>query len=109
MRLNTENRGVYLGAFKTTDKILTIIKSGYYRLLSFDLSNHFDEDMIIIEKYNSEKIISVVYYDGEVQKPYIKRFQIEESDKKQDFLGEHPDSIIYAISNDWLPQSRNYL
>ncbi len=105
MRINTENRGIYLGAFKTTDKILTIIKSGYYRLLSFDLSNHFDEDMIIIEKYNPEKVISAIYYDGEVQKPYVKRFQIEESDKKQDFLGEHPDSFIYAISNDWLPQA----
>ncbi len=106
MRINTETRGTYLGAFKTTDKILTIMKSGYYRLLSFDLSNHFDEDMIIIEKYNPEKVISVVYYDGEIQKPYVKRFQIEESDKKQDFLGEHPDSVVYAVSNDWLPQAQ---
>ncbi len=105
MRLNTESRGMYLGAFKTTDKILTVMKSGYYRLLSFELSNHFDEDMLIIEKYNPEKIISVVYYDGEIQKPYIKRFQIEESDKKQDFLGEHTASMLYALSNDWLPQA----
>jgi len=105
MRLNTETRGIYLGAFKTTDKILTVMKSGYYRLLSFDLSNHFDEDMIIIEKYNPEKIISAVYYDGETQKSYVKRFLIEESDKKQDFLSEHPDSFMYAISNDWLPQA----
>ncbi len=105
MRLNTEERGSYLGAFKASDKILTIMKSGHYRLMSFDLTNHFDEDMVIIEKYNPEKIISVIYYDGETQKPYIKRFQIEESDKKQDFLGEHPDSFIYAISDDWLPKT----
>ncbi|MCX6231675.1 MAG: DNA gyrase/topoisomerase IV subunit A [Bacteroidetes bacterium] len=104
MRLNTENRGIYLGAFKPTDKILCIMKSGYYRLMSFDLTNHFDEDLMIIEKFNPEKIISAVYYDGEVKKPYVKRFLIEESDKKQDFLGEHPNSFIYAISNDWLPQ-----
>jgi len=104
MRLNTENRGTYLGAFKSNDKILCLMKSGHYRLMNFDLSNHFDEDMIIIEKYNPDKIISVVYYDGEIQKAYIKRFQIEESDKKQDFLGEHPDSFVYAISLDYLPQ-----
>ncbi|MFZ4398700.1 MAG: DNA gyrase/topoisomerase IV subunit A [Bacteroidales bacterium] len=105
MRLNTETRGVYLGAFKSTDKILTIMKSGYYRLLSFDLSNHFDEDMIIIEKFNPEKIITAIYLDGEIKKPYIKRFLVEESDKKQDFMGEHPESYLYAISNDWLPQA----
>lgn len=105
MRLNTESRGLYLGAFKANDKILTIMKSGCYKLLSFDLSNHFDEDMLIIEKYNPEKIISVIYYDGEIQKAYVKRFQIEESDKKQDFLGEHPDSFVYAITNEYLPQA----
>ncbi len=105
MRLNTESRGLYLGAFKANDKILTIMKSGSYRLLNFDLSNHFEEDMLIIEKYNPEKIISLIYYDGEIQKAYIKRFQIEETDKKQDFLGEHPDSFVYAITNDYLPQA----
>lgn len=105
MRLNTDNRGLYLGAFKANDKILTIMKSGCYKLLSFDLSNHFDEDMLIIEKYNPDKIISAIYYDGEIQKAYIKRFQIEESDKKQDFLGEHPDSFVYALSIDYLPQA----
>ncbi len=104
MRLNTESRGIYLGAFKADDKIITIMKSGNYKLMNFDLSNHFEEDMVIIEKYNPEKIISVVYYDGEIQKTYIKRFQIEESDKKQDFLGEHPDSYVFTISNDYLPQ-----
>jgi topoisomerase-4 subunit A len=105
MRLNTESRGIYLGAFKADDKILTVMKSGNYRLMNFDLSNHFEEDMVILEKYNPDKIISVVYYDGEIQKAYIKRFQIEESDKKQDFLGEHPDSYVFAISNDYLPQA----
>ncbi len=105
MRLNTESRGLYLGAFKANDKILTIMKSGCYKLLNFDLSNHFDEDMLIIEKYNPEKIISVIYYDGEIQKAYVKRFQIEESDKKQDFLGEHPESFVYTITNDYLPQA----
>jgi topoisomerase IV subunit A len=104
MRINTESRGIYLGAFKPTDKILCIMKSGNYRLMGFDLTNHFDEDMMIIEKFNPEKIITAVYYDGEVKKPYVKRFLIEESDKKQDFLGEHPDSFIYIITNDWLPQ-----
>ena len=103
LRLNTEGRGKYLGSFKADDKILTLMKDGYYRLTNFELTNHFDEDLILIEKFNPKKIISVVYYDGETKLPYIKRFQIEESDKKLNFIGDHSDSYVYAISNDWLP------
>ncbi|MEI6823692.1 MAG: DNA gyrase/topoisomerase IV subunit A, partial [Bacteroidota bacterium] len=104
LRLNTEGRGKYLGSFKADDKILTLMKDGYYRLTNFELTNHFDEDLILIEKFNPKKIVSVVYFDGETKLPYIKRFQIEESDKKLNFIGDHSDSYVYAISNDWLPQ-----
>ncbi len=106
-RLNSEERGTYLGAFKGDDKILTIMKSGNYRLRTYDLSNHFDEDMIRIEKFNPKKIISVVYYDADVEKTYLKRFQIETNgngDKKVDFIGENPASELIDISMDYLPQ-----
>ena len=104
MRLNTESRGKRLGSFKLDDRILTVMKDGSYKLINFELTNHFDEDMIIIEKYNPKKIITAVYSDGELQLPYVKRFQVEEHDRKQYFIGDHPSSFIYAISNDWLPQ-----
>ncbi len=105
-RLNSEERGNYLGAFKGEDKILVINESGAYRLMNYDLSNHFDEDMIHIEKFDPRKIISVVYYDGEIEKSYIKRFQIDANgngNKKVDFIGEHPGSKLIVFSLDYLP------
>jgi topoisomerase-4 subunit A len=104
MRLNTENRGKYLGAFKSDDKIITIYKSGYYRLMSYDLSNHFEEDLLIIEKFYPDKIVNAVYYDGEKQQYYVKRFQIEETVKKQDFIGDNPDSFVYSVSMGYEPK-----
>ena len=63
-RLNAEQRGQYLGAFKGDDKILTITRSGYFKILNYDLSNHFDEDILLIEKFYSEKTITADYNDG---------------------------------------------
>lgn len=102
-RLNAEERGSYLGEFKAQDKILTITKSGYYRLANFDLSTHFDEDSMHIEKFNPQKPITAVYFDGEIQRFYMKRFTIEETDKKMLFIDEHPDSYLLTISTDWRP------
>lgn len=106
LRLNSEERGIYLGAFKGNDKILVILKSGSYRLMNYDLSSHFDEDVIIIEKFDPKKIISVVYYDGEVEKTYLKRFQIEDAgngNKKNEFIGEHSKTELITVSLDYLP------
>lgn len=106
-RLNSEERGIYIGAFKGEEKILTIMKSGSYRLMNYDLSSHFDEDMFIIEKFDSRKIISAIYFDGEIEKTYIKRFHIETNgngNKKTDFIGEHPQTEFLELSLDYLPQ-----
>ncbi|MBE9480642.1 MAG: DNA gyrase/topoisomerase IV subunit A [Bacteroidetes bacterium] len=106
-RLNTEQRGEYLGAFKGDDKILTIMQNGTYKLVNYDLSTHFDEDMIRIEKFNPDKIISVVYLEGNQKKYYIKRFQIDQQSngtKKVIFIGEHPDAELINISLDSLPR-----
>jgi topoisomerase-4 subunit A len=106
-RLNTEQRGEYLGAFKSDDKILTIMQNGTYKLVNYDLSTHFDEDMIRIEKFNPDKIISVVYLEGNQKKYYIKRFQIDQQSngsKKVNFIGEHPDALLINISLDSLPR-----
>jgi topoisomerase-4 subunit A len=93
-RLNVDGRGDFLGAFKGEDKILTIMASGHYRLLSFNLSSHFDDDMIYIKKWNREVPISAVYFEGLKERYYIKRFLLEDSDKKEKFISDSPQSQL---------------
>jgi len=97
-RLNTEGRGQYLGEFSPEDKILTIMQSGYYRLTGFDLSIRFDEDMILIEKWDPKKPISAIYMDGEKREFYAKRFLIEPTDKKVLFITESEGSVLEHVS-----------
>ncbi len=103
IRLNAEGRGELLGEFSAEDKILTVMQSGYYRLTSFDLSTHFDEDMIIIEKWDPEKPISAIYFDSEKERFYVKRFLVEDSDKKELFISEAKDSYLEVVSTDKIP------
>ena len=104
MRLNAESRGTLLGAFKGDDKILTVYKSGHYKLSNFDLGTHFDDDIIFIEKYRPDRIISIVYYFTEKLALYVKRFAIEPTDKKTDFVGLDEGSSMVLISFDWIPR-----
>lgn len=106
-RLNIDERGVYLGEFKGDDRILTIQKSGNYKIMSYDLSNHFEEDMIIIEKLDTKKVISAVYFDSTSEKFYLKRFRIDSSvniNKKVDFTGDEAGNYFVDVSLDYLPQ-----
>jgi topoisomerase-4 subunit A len=102
-RLNVAERGRYLGAFMGEDKILTINASGYYRHYNFDLANHFDEDMVLIEKFDPEKIMTAAYFDADQGYVYLKRFNFEESDRKIRFIGDNPESKLLAFSLDYLP------
>ncbi|MCK5080463.1 MAG: DNA gyrase/topoisomerase IV subunit A, partial [Bacteroidales bacterium] len=102
-RLNVAERGTYLGAFMGDDKILTISKSGSYRHYKFDLSNHFDEDMMLIEKFDSRKVMTAVFRDAGKGSVYVKRFHFDESEKKTSFIGDHSDSKLLAYSLDYLP------
>ena len=103
-RLNDEERGTFLGSFKGEDKILTLYKSGDYRLSSFDLSNHFDEDMIHIEKWHPERAISAVYYDGDKELHYVKRFTCEvTTDKKVSFISEGEGSYLDVVTTVYRP------
>jgi topoisomerase-4 subunit A len=101
-RLNTEERGMLLGAFSGADRIIILMQSGHYRLTSFDLSTHFEEDMIRIEKYDPEKIYTIVYQEHETKNYYIKRFRAELTDKKVEFI-EHPDKLV-LYSTDTAPR-----
>ena len=103
-RLNYEERGRLLGSFSGEDKILTIMKSGTYRMTGIDPITKFDEDMIIIEKWNPNKPVSAVYFEPEKDGLYIKRFLLEENDKPVSFIADHPEARLEYISTAWRPQ-----
>jgi len=106
-RLNDDNRGTFLGTFKGNDKILTLYKTGEYRLSGFDLSTHFEEDLIHIEKWEHNKVISAIYYDGEKDLHYVKRFLCEvTSDKKVLFISEAQGSYLDIVSTAYRPKAR---
>ena len=106
-RLNDDGRGKFLGSFKGSDRILTIYKSGEYRLTSFDLANHFDEDMIHIEKWVPARPISSIYYDAEKELHFVKRFFCEvTSDKKVSFISESEGSYMDVVSTSYRPEVR---
>ena len=102
-RLNTEGRGQFLGQFKGQDKILTINANGSYQLFGFDLSSHFDEDMLLIEKLNPKKPISAIYYDGDKKQFNAKRFLIELTDRQVPFITDNEASYLEILSTDWKP------
>lgn len=103
-RLNVDERGDLLGSFKAEDKILTIRQSGHIDLKSFDISTHFDEDMIHLEKNNPKKPISAIYFDGNKGTYYIKRFLVNNNMSSFRFISEHQDSSLKVVSTDWRPQ-----
>ncbi len=106
-RLNDEGRGKFLGSFKGEDRILTLYKNGDYRLSTFDLANHFDEDMIHIEKWVPDRPISAVYYDGEKEMHYVKRFTCEiTSDKRVSYISETEGSYLDCVSTAFNPVVR---
>lgn len=102
-RLNYEERGMYLGAFNGDDKILTVMQSGHYRMTSIDVSTKFDDDMIIIEKWNPNKPISAIYFDPEKEQYFVKRFLAEDSEKLVQFIAETEGSRLEWVSADWRP------
>lgn len=106
-RLNDDGRGKFLGQFKGNDKILTLYKSGEYRLSGFDLATHFDEDMVHIEKWHPDRPISAVYYDAEKDLHFVKRFLCEVTmDKKVLFISESEGSHLDLASTAYRPKAR---
>lgn len=103
-RLNYEERGTYLGAFNGDDKILTIMQSGDYRLTGIDVLTKFDEDMIRIEKWDPDKPLAAIYYDGEKEEHFVKRFLVEDSDKAVHFISESEGSHLSLLSTNWCPK-----
>ncbi len=103
-RLNDLQRGTLLGEFRGEDKILTIYKDGYYRLTGFELSTKFDEDLVHIEKWHPDRPISCVYWDGEKELYYVKRFLAEPSSKKVEFIPEGEANEMVVVSTQYKPK-----
>ena len=97
-RLNVDGRGIYLGEFSADDKILVITKNGYFRVTGFDLSSHFEDNVLVMEKYHPGKVYSAVYWDAEQNFYYVKRFTAEESEKPQCFINEDSESKLIRIT-----------
>lgn len=98
-RLNTDGRGRYIGEFTGEDKILVVNNDGTYHTTNFDLSNHYSDHYILLEKYKPSKVWSVVFFDASQQYYYLKRFKFEDISKPQSFIGDDKDSKLIAISS----------
>ena len=103
-RLNVNEAGLFLGEFKGSDKIFTIMQSGAMRTTNFDLSNHYDDDLSLIRKFYSKTIVSVIYKEKASGSYYIKRFLEEISDKKLTFLEEGSGDTMISYSLDTFPR-----
>ncbi len=104
-RINYDEHGEFLGEFQNNDQILVVLQTGEYYLTSFDANNHYEQNILRIEKYKAKKVWTAVLWDADNQnQPYIKRFMFEESKKKQSFLGENPDSKLILLTDTPYPR-----
>ncbi len=102
-RLNVDGRGDLLGEFTAEDRLLIITQSGKIKTITPNLSTHFNEDMIVLEKWIPNKPISAIHFDGEKERYYIKRFMIDNPNKEELFIGEHPKSQLEIVATDFRP------
>lgn len=103
-RLNNEGRGKSLGTFKGEDKILTIYESGHFKLSGFELTNKFDDDLLQIEKWHPNRPLACVYFNGDKDIHFVKRFLIESTTKKMLFIPENSKSQLTIASTQFLPK-----
>lgn len=102
-RLNVDERGELLGEFRAEDKLLIVTQSGKAKAVKPNLAMHFENDLIVLEKWKANKPISVIYFDGEKERYYVKRFVIEVPEKEEIFISEHPKSQLEIVATDYRP------
>lgn len=102
-RLNVDKRGELLGEFTPEDRLLVITQKGVLKTVEPKLTTHFDNDMIILEKWMPNKPISVIHYEGEKERYYVKRFMIENPNKEEKIISDHPKSFLEIVSTDYRP------
>ena len=99
-RINYDEHGEFLGEFLNNDQILVVLPTGEYYLTNFDANNHYEQNILRIEKFKAKKVWTAVLWDAENQnQPYIKRLVFEDSKKKQSFLGENPESTLILLTD----------
>ena len=99
-RINYDEHGEFMGEFLNNDQILVVLPTGEYYLTNFDANNHYEQNILRIEKFKAKKVWTAVLWDAENQnQPYIKRFVFEDSKKKQSFLGENPESQLILLTD----------
>ena len=104
-RLNYDEHGRLLGEFNDGDQILVFLPNGEYYLTNFDVNNHFEDNIVRLEKYDADKVWSCVLYDADNQGyPYVKRFLLEASKRKQCYLGENPNSKDILLTDQVYPR-----
>lgn len=104
LRLNYDNRGEFLGEFLSEDLILIVSSKGDYYTSNFDLNNHYEKDILIMEKFDANKVWTVALWDAEQKFYYLKRFQLEPSQKVQSFLGDNADSRLLIMTDTDYPR-----
>ena len=104
-RLNVDGRGELIGEFRGEDRLLIATQSGIVKTIIPELTTHFDNDMIVLEKWIPKKPVSAIYYDGQKERYYVKRFLIENEGKEESFISEHPNSQLEIVSTDWRPMA----
>jgi topoisomerase-4 subunit A len=108
-KLNTDQRGRKIGNFLGDDKIIAFYKDGSYELSSFEMTNRYNAaELLLIEKFDPQKVVSCIYFDGGSKNFYVKRFMIETStsNKKFHFVSDHKQSYLQLVSTDKQPQAR---
>lgn len=104
LRLNYDGRGELLGEFQTEDRILVITKKGEYYLSGFDDTVHFEEDVMIVEKFDPNKVWTAALYDANEGYKYIKRFLLEVTNKKVNFVSDNPKSVLLLLTDTVYPR-----
>lgn len=102
-RLNVDGRGDLIGEFRGEDRLLVITQSGLVKTIIPEITTHFSDDMIVLEKWTPAKPISAIYFDGAKEKYFVKRFLIENENKEEVFISAHASSALEIVSTDWRP------
>ena len=104
-RINYDDHGEYLGEFHNNDQILVVLDDGTYYLSNFDSNNHYEQNIMRIEKYKAKKVWTAVLWDADNQnQPYIKRFYFEDTRKRQSYLGENENSRLILLTDTAFPR-----
>lgn len=104
-RINYEDHGRYLGEFSDQDSILVVLKNGEFYITNFDSANHYEDNILRIEKFDADKPWTAVIFDADNQGyPYLKRFQMEANKRHQNFIGDNPNSKMVLLTDITFPR-----